>query len=42
VPLALHLEDVLLGALSPAERETLDALMKKLDRQVDSLVAVSL
>ncbi len=42
VPLALHLDAVLLAALTPAERDTLDALMKKLDRQVDSLVTVRL
>jgi DNA-binding MarR family transcriptional regulator len=37
VPLALHLEAVFLAALSPAERETLDRLMDKLGRQVNSL-----
>jgi DNA-binding MarR family transcriptional regulator len=37
VPLALHLEAVLLAALSPAERDTLDRLMDKLGRQVNSL-----
>ena len=42
VPLALHLEAVFLAALSPAERETLDRLMDKLSRQVNSLSAVSL
>ena len=41
VPLALHLEAVFLAALTPAERKTLDGLMEKLDRQVDSLVAIS-
>jgi DNA-binding MarR family transcriptional regulator len=40
VPLALHLEAVLLAALSSAERETLDRLMDKLGRQVNSLSAV--
>jgi DNA-binding MarR family transcriptional regulator len=40
VPLALHLEDVLLGALTDAERVTLDALMAKLSRQVNSLSVV--
>jgi hypothetical protein len=33
---------VFLAALSPAERETLDRLMDKLGRQVNSLSAVSL
>jgi DNA-binding MarR family transcriptional regulator len=42
VPLALHLEAVLLAALSPAERDTLDRLMDRLGRQVNSLSAVSL
>jgi len=41
VPLALHLEAVFLAALTPAERETLNRLMDKLDRQVDSLVIVA-
>jgi len=41
VPLALHLEGVFLAALSPAERETLDRLMDKLGRQVNSLSAIS-
>ncbi len=33
VPLALHLEDVLLSALDPAERRSFDALLAKLARQ---------
>ncbi len=33
VPLALHLEELLLSALSPAERLALDATMAKLARQ---------
>lgn len=41
VPLALHLEAVFLAALTPAERKTLDGLMEKLDRQVDSLTMIS-
>ncbi len=39
-PLALHLEAVFLAALTPAERKTLDGLMEKLDRQVDSLIVI--
>jgi DNA-binding MarR family transcriptional regulator len=39
VPLALHLEAVLLAALTPAERDTLDRLMDRLGRQVNSLSA---
>jgi len=37
VPLALHLEDVLLSALKPEERHTLGALMAKLSRQAHLL-----
>jgi DNA-binding MarR family transcriptional regulator len=37
VPLALHLEDVFLAALSPGERATLVTLMDKLARQVNGL-----
>jgi DNA-binding MarR family transcriptional regulator len=33
VPLALHLEEQFLSALSPPERKTFDALMKKLGHQ---------
>lgn len=33
VPLALHLEELFLSALTPAERKTFDALMTKLGRQ---------
>ncbi|HTQ13553.1 MAG TPA: MarR family winged helix-turn-helix transcriptional regulator [Rhizomicrobium sp.] len=40
VPLALHLEAVLLGALSREERESLNRLLDKLARQVDSLESV--
>jgi DNA-binding MarR family transcriptional regulator len=37
VPLALHLEEVFLAALTPDERKTLDRLMDKLGKQIDSL-----
>jgi len=37
VPLALHLEQVFLAALTPAERATLATLMDKLSRQVNGL-----
>jgi DNA-binding MarR family transcriptional regulator len=40
VPLALHLEAVFLAALTPAERDTLDGLMDKLSRQVNSLTVL--
>ena len=33
VPLALHLEELFLSALTPAERKSFDALMTKLGRQ---------
>jgi DNA-binding MarR family transcriptional regulator len=39
VPLALHLEELLLSTLSPEERAALDALMAKLDRQIALLGA---
>lgn len=39
VPLALHLEDVLLSALAPEERRALDALLAKLARQAHLLGA---
>ncbi|HEY1632488.1 MAG TPA: MarR family winged helix-turn-helix transcriptional regulator [Rhizomicrobium sp.] len=42
VPLALHLEAVFLAALTQAERATLDGLMQKLTKQIDSLVAFKL
>ncbi|MEI9888568.1 MAG: MarR family winged helix-turn-helix transcriptional regulator [Rhizomicrobium sp.] len=38
VPLALHLEEVFLSALSPAERRQLDALLAKLARRAHLLV----
>jgi DNA-binding MarR family transcriptional regulator len=38
-PLALALEDILLDALSPVERATLDRIMTKLGRQVSLLGA---
>jgi DNA-binding MarR family transcriptional regulator len=38
-PLALMLEDILLDALSPAERTTLDRIMTKLGRQASLLGA---
>jgi DNA-binding MarR family transcriptional regulator len=41
VPLALHLEEVFLAALTPEERKTLDVLMSKLAKQIDSLHIVS-
>jgi DNA-binding MarR family transcriptional regulator len=37
VPLALHLEEVFLSALSPQERETLDRLMTKLTDRIGHL-----
>jgi DNA-binding MarR family transcriptional regulator len=37
VPLALHLEEVFLSALSPQERETLDRLMTKLTDRIGRL-----
>lgn len=39
VPLALHLEELLVSALAPAERATFDRLMAKLSRQVNLLRA---
>jgi DNA-binding MarR family transcriptional regulator len=39
VPLALHLEELLLSTLSPDERGVLDRLMAKLNRQIDYLNA---
>jgi DNA-binding MarR family transcriptional regulator len=39
VPLALHLEETLLSALSAGERRTFDRLMTKLGRQVRELRA---
>ncbi|HEV2563106.1 MAG TPA: MarR family winged helix-turn-helix transcriptional regulator [Rhizomicrobium sp.] len=41
-PLALHLESVLLSALSPEERKQLGALLDKLARRVSGLSSVSL
>jgi DNA-binding MarR family transcriptional regulator len=41
VPLALHLEELFLNALSPAERVTLDLLMTKLARQSSLLGGAS-
>jgi DNA-binding MarR family transcriptional regulator len=41
VPLALHLEEVFLGALSPEERTTFDRLMSKLDNRVSHLAVSS-
>jgi len=40
-PLALHLEEVLLGALTPDERKSLNKLMDKLTKQIKSLSVVS-
>jgi DNA-binding MarR family transcriptional regulator len=40
VPLALHLEEVFLGALSPEERRALDTLMIKLTERSQRLAAV--
>ena len=37
VPLALHLEDVFLSALTPEERKTLDRLMTKLADRIEHL-----
>jgi DNA-binding MarR family transcriptional regulator len=42
VPLALHLESVLLSALSPEERKQLAGLLDKLARRVSGLSSVSL
>jgi len=39
VPLALHLEELLLSSLSPDERGVLDRLMAKLDRRIGHLHA---
>ena len=39
VPLALHLEEVLLAALSPGERETLSALMEKFAGRVRTFMS---
>jgi len=41
VPLALHLEEVLLGALSLQERRDLESLMRKLTDRVNRLHAAS-
>lgn len=41
VPLALHLEELFVSALSPAERATLDQLMTKLARQSSLLGGAS-
>jgi DNA-binding MarR family transcriptional regulator len=41
VPLALHLEEVLLGALTAQERATFDKLMAKLDDRVSQLAISS-
>lgn len=40
VPLALHLEAVLLSALSPEEKSQLDKLLEKLSRRVGGLVSI--
>lgn len=40
VPLALHLEAVLLAALTPGERETLSALLEKLSSRISGLHAI--
>src|SRR5437762_612060 len=37
VPLALHLEAVLLAALAPGERETLSSLLEKLSSRISGL-----
>jgi DNA-binding MarR family transcriptional regulator len=37
VPLALHLEEVLLGALTPEERRSLDQVMRKLTERIAKL-----
>jgi DNA-binding MarR family transcriptional regulator len=42
VPLALHLEEVLLGALTTEERAAFDRLMAKLDDRVSQLAISSL
>lgn len=42
VPLALHLEEVFLSALSQQEREILDVLMRKLTKQVTSLQQIEI
>jgi DNA-binding MarR family transcriptional regulator len=41
VPLALHLEEVFLSALSPQERETLDRLMTKLTDRIGRLDVIT-
>jgi len=40
VPLALHLEAVLLSALSPEEKAQLDRLLEKLSRRIGGLVSI--
>ncbi|MBS0279058.1 MAG: winged helix-turn-helix transcriptional regulator [Proteobacteria bacterium] len=42
VPLALHLEEVFLAALTPEERRMLDVLMSKLTKQINSLQQFSI
>jgi DNA-binding MarR family transcriptional regulator len=42
VPLALHLEAVLLSALSPEEKSQLDDLLDKLSRRVGGLISITL
>jgi DNA-binding MarR family transcriptional regulator len=42
VPLALHLEEVFLAALTPEERKVLDILMSKLTKQINSLQQFSI
>lgn len=42
VPLALHLEEVFLAALTPEERKVLDVLMSKLTQQINSLQQFSI
>jgi DNA-binding MarR family transcriptional regulator len=42
VPLALHLEEVFLAALSPEERTLFDKLVTKLDKQASGLTVTSL
>ncbi|HEY2033167.1 MAG TPA: MarR family winged helix-turn-helix transcriptional regulator [Rhizomicrobium sp.] len=41
VPLALHLEEIFLAALTPAERKTLNALMDKLTDRISHLHVIS-
>jgi DNA-binding MarR family transcriptional regulator len=41
VPLALHLEEVFLAALTPDERKTLNRLMDKLTERIDHLHVVN-